>query len=171
MGGNLEGLLGIMLRIMLRIVFWLQDWDKANSSHTPIPYEQRYMVRDEPEGVVLKQNVGMFMLGSGAEVHIQSFGIFNISLWDDVFEQYMPLSDRDIIIVGADMSLSVACLLAVPGQATASGGSPASSVHPEDWLRLHHLKSPSISKARMRHIELGLQCILMAQQEGSFRVR
>ena len=78
----------------------MQDWEKANSSHTAIPFEREYMVRGEPGVSVFKQNIGSFTLGNGAAVHIQSFGMFNMTLWDDVMAQFMPLTPRDIILVG-----------------------------------------------------------------------
>ena len=78
----------------------MQDWDKANSSHSPIPFERTYVARDEPDVSIFKQNVGSFTLGNGAAVHIQSFGVFNMTLWDDVMAQFMPLTSRDIILVG-----------------------------------------------------------------------
>ena len=77
-----------------------QDWDKANSSQTAIPFERQYTLSDDPNVPILKQNVGMFTLSSGAEVHIQSFGIYNLTLWDDVFAQFEPLTERDTILVG-----------------------------------------------------------------------
>ena len=49
-----------------------QDWDKANSSHTSIPFEKEYTVRDEPQINIFKQNVGNFSLTNGASVHIRS---------------------------------------------------------------------------------------------------
>lgn len=84
-----------------------QDWDKANSSQTAIPFERQYTLSDEPSTPILKQNVGMFTLSSGAEVHIQSFGIFNLTLWDDVFAQFQPLTERDTILVGETIHLQL----------------------------------------------------------------
>ena len=78
----------------------MQGWAEANSSHTAIPYEREYMVRDDPGNTILKQNIGSFTLGNGAAVHIQSFGMFNMTLWDDMMAQFMPLTPRDIILVG-----------------------------------------------------------------------
>ncbi|CAK0787972.1 hypothetical protein CVIRNUC_011194 [Coccomyxa viridis] len=75
------------------------DWENANSSQTAIPFEREYMVRGEPGVSVFKQNIGSFTLGNGAAVHIQSFGMFNMTLWDDVMAQFMPLTPRDIILV------------------------------------------------------------------------
>lgn len=49
---------------------------------------------------ILKQNVGMFRLKNGVQVHFQSFGIFNLTLWDDVMTKFMPLSKNDTIFVG-----------------------------------------------------------------------
>ena len=42
----------------------------------------------------------MFTLKGGAEIHIQSFGIFNLTLWDDVMAQFQPLTPQDVIYVG-----------------------------------------------------------------------
>ena len=78
----------------------MQEWEKANSSHTAIPFEREYAVRGEPGASVFKQNIGSFTLQNGAAVHIQSFGMFNMTLWDDVMTQFMPLTPRDIILVG-----------------------------------------------------------------------
>ena len=78
----------------------MQEWEKANSSQTALPFEREYMVRGEPGASVFKQNIGSFTLGNGAAVHIQSFGMFNMTLWDDVMAQFMPLTPRDIILVG-----------------------------------------------------------------------
>ena len=78
----------------------MQDWKDANASHTTIPFERDYTLSDEPTTTILKQNIGMFTLSSGAEVHIQSFGIFNLTLWDDVMAQFQPLTSQDIIYAG-----------------------------------------------------------------------
>ncbi len=78
----------------------MQDWRDANASQTSVPFEREYMLSDEPTVSILKQNIGMFTLRSGAEVHIQSFGIFNLSLWDDVMAQFQPLTDDDVIYIG-----------------------------------------------------------------------
>ncbi|KAK9916493.1 hypothetical protein WJX75_003317 [Coccomyxa subellipsoidea] len=78
---------------------FFMDWDKTNSSQTAVPFEKEYTVRDEPNVNIFKQNVGNFSLTNGASVHIRSFGIFNISLWDDVFAEFLPLTENDTIVV------------------------------------------------------------------------
>lgn len=78
----------------------VQEWSDTNTSHTDIPFERKYMMRNEPGVDILKQNIGQFTLNNGAAVHIQSFGIFNMTLWDDVMAQFMPLAPNDIILVG-----------------------------------------------------------------------
>ena len=78
----------------------MQDWSEANATQTSIPFERDYTLSDEPATTILKQNVGMFTLKSGAEIHIQSFGIFNLTLWDDVMASFMPLTEDDIVYVG-----------------------------------------------------------------------
>jgi len=77
----------------------LQPWEEAQANQTAVPFEKQYYIRDT-EQPILKQNVGMFKLRSGAEVHFQSFGIFNLDLWDDVIKKFMPLTKKDIIFVG-----------------------------------------------------------------------
>ena len=80
----------------------MQDWRDANASQTSIPFERNYTLSDEPDTTILKQNVGRFTLRGGAEIHIQSFGIFNLTLWDDVMAQFEPLTTQDIIYAGED---------------------------------------------------------------------
>lgn len=78
----------------------VQDWRDANTSQTSIPFGREYTLSDDPATAILKQNIGMFTLRGGAEVHIQSFGIFNLTLWDDVMAQFEPLTPQDIVYVG-----------------------------------------------------------------------
>ena len=77
----------------------LQEWKDATQAHTSIPFNRSYAIRNEP-GTILKQNVGSFTLRNGASVHIRSFGIFNLSLWDDVMADFAPVTKDDIIVVG-----------------------------------------------------------------------
>ena len=77
----------------------LQPWEEAYPNQTTVPFKNEYMIRDT-ETPILKQNVGMFKLKNGVEVHFQSFGIFNISLWDDVMAKFKPLTKKDILFVG-----------------------------------------------------------------------
>ena len=34
-----------------------------------------------------------------AQVFLRAFGRFNLTLWDDVFKEFEPLTDQDVIIV------------------------------------------------------------------------
>ena len=52
-----------------------------------------------PGETVLKQHVGDLILTNGAEIHLRSFGRFNLSLWDDVLDDFQPLTERDYIVV------------------------------------------------------------------------
>ncbi len=95
-----QPLFSVETRLSINIEIDVQDWSNVNSSHTRIPFKRKYMIRDE-EGVdILKQNIGNFTLKNGAEVHIASFGIFNLTLWDDVMAQFAPLTSNDVILVG-----------------------------------------------------------------------
>lgn len=77
----------------------VQAWEDAHPNQTSVLFEKQYMIRDT-ETPILKQNVGMFKLKNGVEVHFQSFGIFNLSLWDDVMAKFKPLTKKDILFVG-----------------------------------------------------------------------
>ncbi len=77
----------------------LQPWEEAKPNQTSVPFEKQYFIRDT-EATILKQNVGMFKLRNGVEVHFQSFGSFNMSLWDDMMEKFKPLSKKDILFLG-----------------------------------------------------------------------
>jgi hypothetical protein len=77
----------------------IQEWKDAMPALTSIPFNRSYAIRNEP-GSILKQNVGSFTLRNGASVHIRSFGIFNLSLWDDVMAEFAPITKDDIIVVG-----------------------------------------------------------------------
>ena len=70
-------------------------------AHTSIPFERPYTLSDEPDTTIFKQNLGNFTLRNGAEIHIRSFGIFNLTLWDNVMAELAPFSDKDTLIVGA----------------------------------------------------------------------
>lgn len=80
----------------------MQPWEEASPNQTAVPFERKYLIRDT-ETPILKQNIGMFRLKSGAEIHFQSFGIFNLELWDDVMAKFMPLSKKDIVFVGKSL--------------------------------------------------------------------
>ncbi|CAK0786753.1 hypothetical protein CVIRNUC_009967 [Coccomyxa viridis] len=77
---------------------YLVDWQDAKPNQTAVPFKDEYFVRGT-RSPILKQNVGMFRLKNGVQVHFQSFGIFNLTLWDDVMTKFMPLSKNDTIFV------------------------------------------------------------------------
>ncbi|CAL5222153.1 g4478 [Coccomyxa viridis] len=77
---------------------YLVPWEEAKPNQTSVPFEKQYFIRDT-EATILKQNVGMFKLRNGVEVHFQSFGSFNMSLWDDMMEKFKPLSKKDILFL------------------------------------------------------------------------
>ena len=105
---------GITLKAVPNICSRLQPWEEAKPNQTSVPFEKQYFIRDT-ETPILKQNVGMFRLRNGVEVHFQSFGIFNVSLWDDMLEKFKPLTKKDILFVGRAILLSVS---AAPCQCT-----------------------------------------------------
>jgi hypothetical protein len=59
------------------------------------------------------QFVGNFTMESEGEVHVRCFGIFNLTLWDDVLAEFMPLTQDDVIMVnfGAWCAAQAACAL------------------------------------------------------------
>ena len=77
----------------------MQPWEDAKPNQTAVPFEREYLVRGT-RTPILKQTIGMFKLMNGVEVHFQSFGIFNLTLWDDVMSKFLPLSKSDTIFVG-----------------------------------------------------------------------
>ena len=77
----------------------MQPWEDAKPNQTAVPFEKEFFVRGT-RTPILKQTVGMFKLKNGVEVHFQSFGIFNLTLWDDVMTKFLPLSKSDTIFVG-----------------------------------------------------------------------
>ena len=87
----------------------MQGWEDAKPNQTAVPFEKEYYVRGT-RLPVFKQNVGMFKLRNGVEVHFQSFGIFNLTLWDDVMTKFMPLSKNDTVFVGEPSPLRPALL-------------------------------------------------------------
>jgi len=65
------------------------------------------MGRALPEGQqVIKRFVGNFTLENGLQVHLRSFNVFNVSLWDDVMETFGELGSEDIL-VGKQLDLPV----------------------------------------------------------------
>lgn len=81
-------------------VAWLQDWMHANESHIHIPFEREYMINQTPGHHIYKQFVGGFLLPNRMPVYLRSFGVLNLTLWDDVMGEFMPLTSNDIIIAG-----------------------------------------------------------------------
>ena len=72
----------------------LQDWKDASQALTSIAFNRSYPIRDEPGASILKQNIGSFTLRNRASVHIRSFGIFNLQLWDDVMAEFAPITTK-----------------------------------------------------------------------------
>lgn len=70
-------------------------WDQANTTVTG-DYKGREWA---PSRHILKQYWADVRLKNGAEVHVRCFGRYNGTLWDDVFAELSPLTDRDVIIV------------------------------------------------------------------------
>ncbi|EIE21418.1 hypothetical protein COCSUDRAFT_43154 [Coccomyxa subellipsoidea C-169] len=69
-------------------------WDKANTTVTG-----DYKGREWPESRhILKQYWADVKLKNGGEILVRCFGRYNASLWDDVFAEMGPLTDRDVII-------------------------------------------------------------------------
>lgn len=77
---------------------YLVPWEDATANHTSVPAEKQYMARDS-EQPIMKQNIGMFKLRNGAEVHLVSFGIFNLELWDDAMAKFLPMTKKDVLYV------------------------------------------------------------------------
>ncbi|CAL8469668.1 g9209 [Coccomyxa elongata] len=48
---------------------------------------------------VAKQFVGEFTLNNGAQVIIRSFGTYQAQLWDDIFAEFAPITEKDVILV------------------------------------------------------------------------
>ena len=54
---------------------------------------------------VYKQFVGGFLLPHRVPVYLRSFGVLNLTLWDDVMGEFMPLTSDDIIIAGEHVTM------------------------------------------------------------------
>ena len=68
---------------------------QANTSVTG-----EYKGREWPEGRnILKQYWADVTLKGGLQIAVRCFGRYNSSLWDDVFAEFAPLTERDLIIV------------------------------------------------------------------------
>lgn len=42
--------------------------------------------------------VGQFKLSNGLEVYLRSFNVFNLTLWDDIMEEFGELTDQDVLV-------------------------------------------------------------------------
>ncbi len=60
-----------------------------------------YTARALTEGDTVKHRfVGHFRLANGLEVHQRSFNVFNLTLWDDIMEEFGDLTDEDVLVRG-----------------------------------------------------------------------
>ena len=87
----------------------MQNWDQANLSHTAVPFEREYLINHEPGTNIHKQFVGGFLLPNRVPVYLRSFGILNLTLWDDVIAEFLPLTSQDIIIAGEHKTCILSC--------------------------------------------------------------
>jgi hypothetical protein len=72
-------------------------WDQER---IPPAMDRNYTARGVPSDFKIpRQYLGAFALRSGARVILRAFGRFNLTLWDDVFEEFLPLADTDVIVV------------------------------------------------------------------------
>lgn len=70
-------------------------WDKAPTNVTG-----DYKGREWPETRhILKQYWAHVKLTNGGEILVRCFGRYNPQLWDDVFAEMGPMTERDVIIV------------------------------------------------------------------------
>lgn len=60
-------------------------------------YEARAL---QPGLHVTKKYVGGFEVDNGLHVHLRSFNVFNLTLWDDVMAQFGDLGEDDILVRG-----------------------------------------------------------------------
>ncbi|CAL5226961.1 g9846 [Coccomyxa viridis] len=77
---------------------FLTPWEDATSSHIHIPFDREYLIDKKPGHPVYKQYVGGFLLPNHTPVYLRSFGILNLTLWDDIMSEFMPLTSQDVII-------------------------------------------------------------------------
>ena len=42
--------------------------------------------------------VGHFRLDNGLDVYQRSFNVFNLTLWDDIMEEFGDLTDQDVVV-------------------------------------------------------------------------
>ena len=58
-----------------------------------------YTARALTEGDTVKHRyVGHFRLENGLEVYQRSFNVFNLTLWDDIMEEFGDLTDQDVLV-------------------------------------------------------------------------
>ena len=74
-------------------VHWLQDSGLLEG--------RSYTARALTEGDTVKHRfVGHFRLANGLEVYQRSFNVFNLTLWDDIIEEFGNLTDQDVLVRG-----------------------------------------------------------------------
>lgn len=133
----------------------LQHWDHANESYIHIPFEREYMINETPGHHIYKQFVGGFLLFNSVPVYLRSFGVLNLTLWDDVMGEFMPLTSNDIIIAGEHEAV---CAILCPTFAYAAHA-------------IHNQHAPSASKGNqswcgcpcVAFVPSGLPCALVEQ--------
>ena len=60
---------------------------------------RKYTARALTEGDhVIHRFVGQFKLVNGLEVYLRSFNVFNLTLWDDIIQQFGELTDKDVLV-------------------------------------------------------------------------
>ena len=47
---------------------------------------------------VIHRFVGQFKLDNGLEVYLRSFNVFNLTLWDDIIQEFGELTDQDVLV-------------------------------------------------------------------------
>ena len=47
---------------------------------------------------VIHRFVGQFKLVNGLEVYHRSFTVFNLTLWDDIIQEFGELTDQDVLV-------------------------------------------------------------------------
>ena len=47
---------------------------------------------------VIHRFVGQFKLINGLEVYHRSFNVFNLTLWDDIIQEFGELTDQDVLV-------------------------------------------------------------------------
>ena len=60
---------------------------------------RKYTARALTEGDhVIHRYVGQFKLVNGLEVYHRSFNVFNLTLWDDIIQEFGELTDQDVLV-------------------------------------------------------------------------